>query len=121
LRLNEKYLGTDHPEVSENLNALGMISKKRGRYDEAEAFYSRSLSIIEKVYGSEHPKVALYVHNLGVVYRKLKLWDKSWSAYERALNINKKLFNEEHELVAGNLNGYALFSVVTISCFNSLT
>jgi hypothetical protein len=42
-----------------------MIGKKRGRYIEAEKYYSLSLHIIEKVYGNKHPKVALFVHNLG--------------------------------------------------------
>jgi len=49
-----------------------MISKKRGRYKEAEAYYERALKIIEAVYGSDHPKVALYIHNLGVIYRYRK-------------------------------------------------
>lgn len=124
--INTKCLGPDHPEVSENLNSLGMIEKKvniafiphkylilnsrkqRGNYDEAESCYKRSLAIIESVYGPDHPKAALYVHNIGVIARKKRRFDEAWQCYSRALELNEKILGKGHPLTGSNLNGLGL-------------
>lgn len=71
MQINEKHLGKDHPEVSENLNALGKLEKKRGNYLDAQKYYERSIAIIKCVFGEEHPKYAFYLNDLGNLFHFL--------------------------------------------------
>ena len=55
--MREKSLGPSNMEVAASLNNLAVLLKTVGANEEAEALYTRSISIKEAVLGSSHPQV----------------------------------------------------------------
>ena len=47
LKIQEKLLGPEHPDLAETLNNLGVLRHTQGRQAEAEAFYLWALEIID--------------------------------------------------------------------------
>jgi tetratricopeptide (TPR) repeat protein len=47
LKIQEKLLGPEHPDLAQTLNNLGVLRHTQGRYAEAEAFYLWALEICE--------------------------------------------------------------------------
>jgi tetratricopeptide (TPR) repeat protein len=64
LEAKERMLGPDHPSLAITLNNLGVNARKRGRDDEAEAYYRRALAILEERVDAAHPNLALTRRNL---------------------------------------------------------
>ena len=50
------------------MNELGNISVQRERYDDAEAYFRRMLSIYHQIYGDKHYLIGLATSNLATVY-----------------------------------------------------
>ena len=61
----EADFGANAIETGTALNALGMVFKYSGRFDEGVDLYRRALQILERGVGAEHPDVASIYHNLG--------------------------------------------------------
>jgi len=57
IRLKEKILKSNHPVIAVTLNNLAVLYKSQGRLNEAEALYSRSLSIFKNSLADKHPHV----------------------------------------------------------------
>jgi hypothetical protein len=51
----ESSLGEDSQAAAEVLNALGVLGKFSGAFEEAERAYAKAARIIEARYGAEHP------------------------------------------------------------------
>ncbi len=64
LAIVEVVYGPDHPEVSTDLNDLGLALWALGRAGEALPLVQRALAIAEAVYGSEHPSGQTIRYNL---------------------------------------------------------
>jgi tetratricopeptide (TPR) repeat protein len=65
----EHAYGRDpHPSVAMALGQLGTIALKRGKLDEAERDYARTIEIDRAVYGDQHQFTALALSNLADVY-----------------------------------------------------
>jgi tetratricopeptide (TPR) repeat protein len=47
LKVQEKLLGPEHPDLAQTLNNLGVLRHTQGRHEEAEAFYLWALEICE--------------------------------------------------------------------------
>jgi tetratricopeptide (TPR) repeat protein len=58
LRISEKALGPEHPEVATTLNNMAELLRTQGKYEEALPLYERRRPIREKKLGEEHPDVA---------------------------------------------------------------
>ncbi len=72
LRILEKMLGEEHPNVAASLNNLAMLHHDQGGYDQALPLYERSLRIWEKALGEEHPNVATSLENFARLLRKME-------------------------------------------------
>src|SRR2546426_434530 len=68
LKIVEKLLGPEHPNVAKSLNNLARLYYEQGRYAEAEPLYQRALKIGEKTLGPEHPNVGTALDNLAQLY-----------------------------------------------------
>jgi CHAT domain-containing protein/tetratricopeptide (TPR) repeat protein len=105
--MQEKLLGSEHPDVATSLNDLGSMYVDQGSYSQAEQLHRRALEIREKVFGPGHPEVAESLALLG----SLRLIQGSLSSAEplfrRALEIREKSFGPEHQEVAAYLHGLA--------------
>ena len=71
LKILEKHLGAEHPDVANSLNSLANLYSDQGKYDEALAHYLRALKIREKHLGAEHPDVANSLNHYGIPVNKL--------------------------------------------------
>jgi tetratricopeptide (TPR) repeat protein len=67
LRVRERLLGPEYPDVADSLNNLAELLWQTNRLSEAEPLVRRALAIDEKSYGSDHPNVATDLNNLAVL------------------------------------------------------
>jgi Tfp pilus assembly protein PilF len=68
--IQEKLLGSEHPEVAQRLNNLGALYHAIGGYEKAEALYQWALEIDEASLGPHHPNVATYLENYAGLLRE---------------------------------------------------
>ena len=124
----ELSLGTRHPLLAEVCNALGMLAKKEGKYDEALRYYlhfyiyiyilhftflfcryyKKALKIAKHLFGKDHPHVGMYLNNLGDVYRKKGDFRKAEGIYFKAIATLEAALGPEHVEVAEALNSMGL-------------
>lgn len=107
LRLLEKTLGNDHPDVATSLNNLALIHYSKGRYDQAEPLYRRALMIDERILGYDHPGVATDLNNLALLYKKQGNLDAAEPLLKRALSIKERTFDPGHPSLVTGLKNYA--------------
>ena len=82
--------GPADPRLATSLNNLGVLYKTQGKYEEAESFYKRSLSIDEKALGAEHPDVATDLNNLALLYKIQGRFAEAEPLLKRSIAINDK-------------------------------
>lgn len=68
LENSERVLGSDHPEVANNLKALAMLYIYQGKSQQAELLLHRALEISERVLGSDHPDTVDTLNILDALY-----------------------------------------------------
>jgi tetratricopeptide (TPR) repeat protein len=71
LRIQEKLLGSEHPELAQTLNNLGVLRHTQGRYAEAEAVYRWALEICEAHLGLQDPDGVNLVQNYTACLREV--------------------------------------------------
>ena len=96
LKIREKVLGAEHPDVASSLNNLALLYKTQGLYEKAEPLFQRSLKIREKVLGAEHPDIAESLNNLAELYKTQGYYEKAEPLYQRALKIMEKSLGKNH-------------------------
>jgi len=87
LRIAEKALGKDHPDVATDVNNLGVLARDTGHLDEALVLFERSLLLCEKATGPDHPDVAITLLNLGNVQYARGDLEKASPLLERVVAI----------------------------------
>ncbi len=107
LRLLEKTLGNDHPDVATSLNNLALIHYSKARYEQAEPLYRRALMIDERVLGYDHPSVATDLNNLALLYKKQGNLQAAEPLLKRALSIKERTFDPGHPSLVTGLKNYA--------------
>jgi tetratricopeptide (TPR) repeat protein len=111
LRIVERALGPEHPQVATAVNNLGRVLQDLGDLAGAKACYERALRIDEAAFGPDHPEVATDVNNLGSVLWALGDLAGAKACYERALRIFRQRLPPGHpdiRIVEENLRGVAL-------------
>ena len=104
LRIFDKALGKEHPDVATIINNLGNVYNFKGEQDKALQYLQESLRIREKALGKEHPYVAMSLNNLGLLYKNKGEYDKAIQYYQESLRISEKALGKEHPYVAMSLN-----------------
>jgi CHAT domain-containing protein len=67
LELRRRLLGAEHPKTAAALRAVGLLSQRLGRREEARVQIEKSLSVCEKVLGKDHPDTVSAREALGAV------------------------------------------------------
>ena len=88
---------------------LGLLYKDRGKLDEAEKMYVRSLEGREKVLGADHTSTLHTVNDLGLLYKDQGKLDKAEKMYDRALEGREKVLGAEHIWTLDTVNNLCLF------------
>jgi len=99
--------GTEHIEVAETLNALAVLYRTQGKYEEAEPLLQRALTIRE-ILGAEAPDIAETLNELAALYWSWERYKEAEPLFQRALRIWEHEMGSEHPNVARSLNGLAL-------------
>jgi tetratricopeptide (TPR) repeat protein len=81
----------------------------RGKYGDAEGFYTRALTITENAKGANHPDVAWTLTHLASLYYWQGRYGDAEALHKRALAIREQVLGESHLNVAYVLNGLASF------------
>jgi tetratricopeptide (TPR) repeat protein len=65
LKIDEKALGHDHPEVAMDLSNLGIAYRALGRPDIATGLFERAHKLMLAAVGPDDPKTQAILRNLG--------------------------------------------------------
>jgi len=87
LALRAGALGTRHPDVARDNNALGALYHLAGRYRDADIAYRQALAVFESSYGPDHFEVAMTCANLAVLCADQERFAAAESLGRRALRI----------------------------------
>ena len=93
-----------------DLNNLGLIADREGKYSEAESYYKQSIEANEKALGPTHPVLAVSLSNLGLLYRDQEQFDIKLAEplLTRALSIREKRLGPEHPDTAKTISDLSL-------------
>jgi Tfp pilus assembly protein PilF len=67
MRIDEKVLGPEHPDLAMSLNNFGAMLENQGRYEEAKSYHQRALLVLEKALGADHPNLAEPLLGLAII------------------------------------------------------
>jgi len=86
----------DDAERATALNALGMVCKYDGRFDESVALYRDALALL----GEDHPAAAAIYHNLGGVEHARRDFAAAEPYARRSVELRRAAHGPDHVLVA---------------------
>jgi len=84
--------------VSRQLNSLGVIHYKVGRYNEAMSNYQKALKI--GIENNSRKRIITLSLNIGEIYRVLGDYETAKEQYEKVLDVPRELSNPAHVSVA---------------------
>ncbi len=109
LRMREKVLGPDHPDIAQALNLLGTLYlQTKGDIPGAQALHQRALKIRETALGPNHTSVAESLNALAILSRQKGEYENAEPLYRRALQIRETNLGPDHPDVANTLNNLAV-------------
>ncbi len=100
----------DHLVFAEAAHLLHQTARylyQRGRYQEAEPLYLRSLAIREQHLGPQHPDTATSLDSLGKLYYHQEKNEQAESLYQRAFTIREQHLGPQHPDTAKSLHNLA--------------
>jgi tetratricopeptide (TPR) repeat protein len=105
IRLKEKALGKDHPDVGISEVNLAIAFEGLGRHDEALTHINRAVSLIESGMGSGHPDLAIAFLNKGEILNALRRYADGRDSFERARAIWDRELGQENLNMSHALTG----------------
>lgn len=106
--VHEHLLEDDDPQLGEDYNTLGYISKSLDKLDNAEEYFKRALSIFEKAKGADSEQVANLESNLGEIYFLKKNYGEAEKRYNKAMAVYEKMTGSQGKILqAFTMNGMA--------------
>jgi Tfp pilus assembly protein PilF len=107
LALAEQHFGASSIETAGALNALGMIYKYWGRFDEGRRVYEQALAILVQAFGEEHTDVATVHHNLGGLEHARRDFAAAEPHARRSVELRRRLLGAEHVATAADEAAWA--------------
>jgi tetratricopeptide (TPR) repeat protein len=98
--------GESDPRLCVTLECLAEVLFKQAKYDNAEPYCVRVLSIYEKMMGNHHPDVGVVANNLAMIYHARKDYVFAEKFYKQALPIRSKALGGEHPAVLNLILNY---------------
>ncbi len=105
IAIDKKDPGNVHTAF--DLNTLGMLYLRQGKYAQAEVPYKAALELAQSKLGQGHPDVASCLNNLAWLASNQNKLDEAQSLVERGLAIRLKTLGENHPVYARNLANLA--------------
>jgi tetratricopeptide (TPR) repeat protein len=109
LGIRQVVLGGEHPQTTDCLFTLAMLSSKQRNYTQAEERYRQVLAIRRKTLGPYHPDIVTTLHNLAVLTSKQNKDVEAEDYYREALELAPQAGGKETDVYATLLTDYAHF------------
>jgi tetratricopeptide (TPR) repeat protein/transcriptional regulator with XRE-family HTH domain len=90
ISVQERVLGTNHPDTAFSLNGLASLYCDLGRYEEAEALALRALSICEQNLESGHHILAISLENLARLAYQQGRYEEAEILASRAFSLRER-------------------------------
>jgi len=99
LGLQERTLGTDHPELEATLRQLGRVYGKLGDWRAAASAYERGFKLADEALGPpNHPYMKPYLQRMGWIYYKQGRYDEAEALFLRTMAILEQGYMEDRFL-----------------------
>ncbi|CAF1275646.1 unnamed protein product [Adineta steineri] len=98
----------DNKDKADIYHQLGSIKDDQGKYQEALAFYEKSLTIKQKTLPPNHPSLATSYNDIGLVQNNMGNYPESLSSHEKALEIKQQSLPPNHPDLATSYNNIGL-------------
>lgn len=108
VRIKERHLGPEHPDVAVSLNNLAIVLEESGRYEAARPVYERALAVRRRAFGPDDPEVAATLNEFGTFLMNTADYDSARVLLECALEIRAAALGPDHLDVARTLNPLAI-------------
>ncbi|UCE25789.1 MAG: CHAT domain-containing protein [Candidatus Zixiibacteriota bacterium] len=100
--------GSEDIRTIRALSQLGSISRRLGRFADAEAYQKQALAAMEKLRGPEHYDVTEILMGLALTYDTQYRSEEAEKLYQRALEIYRKVLDPSDPDIAYTLHDLAL-------------
>jgi tetratricopeptide (TPR) repeat protein len=94
-------------EMGMTLNALGMVCKHTGRFEEGRRHFREALRILTDACGAETFEVAAVLHNQGSIEHAAGSYLAALGPAREAVEITRKLVGEDHPAFARDITALA--------------
>ena len=94
----------DDREKSPIYHQIGVVKERQGEYEEAIAYFEKSLNIDKKILPPNHLNLAASYYQIASVYDDKKEYSKALSYYEKALEIEQQSLPLNHPSLAKSYN-----------------
>lgn len=98
LKIRERVYGKVHPKVAVIINELARIALERGRFDEAEAGFLRTMNIYRAVYNDRHYLLGVGASNLATVYFRRKEYARAEASMREAIRRYEETLAGDHQM-----------------------
>jgi len=103
----EELLGPDDPDTGTALNALGIVCKYAGRFEEGALHYRRALEITTANDGPDSLEAAAIWHNLGGLAFDAGDHAAALGPAHRAVDLHQRLLGPDHPTLAADVAALA--------------
>jgi serine/threonine protein kinase/tetratricopeptide (TPR) repeat protein len=111
VRLKEKALGVDHPDVGVSEGNLAITLAETGNYKGALDHVERAVDMMERGLGAAHPDVALQLENRGEILNGIGRPYEARKSFEAARNIWERELGPESRSLASALTGIGISQI----------
>jgi len=101
ITLYSTALWNDSRNMDKLYQTTGSLYDHMQDYDNAGAYYERSLNVRLKLYGENNNATAIMYFSLGNVYEEKRDYASALSLYEKSLKIKTELYGEYHQNLMG--------------------
>jgi tetratricopeptide (TPR) repeat protein len=95
LAIDERTLGTEHPNTLQSVNNLAALLELDGDYAAAEPLYRRALEASERVLGSEHRYTLIFTNGLASVLESKGDFAAAETIQRRAVAASERVMGSE--------------------------
>ncbi len=92
--------GSEHVEVADSLDALGIAFRQLSRFAEAETCYQEGLRLRRIFLRPDHPTIGHALHNIGLLLKSRGHFPAAEAAYCEALEIQQRAYAGPHPITA---------------------
>jgi tetratricopeptide (TPR) repeat protein/tRNA A-37 threonylcarbamoyl transferase component Bud32 len=108
VRLDRDTRGEDHPDTLKATTLLARACLGQGKYDEAEAFFTRARDGYVRRYGEEQPETLIARSNLATAAHARGDLDRAEAIYLEVLEKQRRTRGEEHPDTLATIGNLAL-------------